>query len=71
MFEPELSALDISRHVFTNWPAEWEEMIVDRPQALRLIYQGKFLNESVRLCGEFCFIFTAFFWQIPGVLPEQ
>ena len=60
MFEPELSALDISRHVFTNWPAEWEEMVVDRPQALRLIYQGKFLNESVRLCGElsvslFCF----------------
>lgn len=65
MFEPELSASDICRHVFTNWPAEWEEMVVDRPQALRLIYQGKFLNESVMLCGEFCSTLFCFLcWKV-------
>ncbi|EDV25046.1 uncharacterized protein TRIADDRAFT_25794, partial [Trichoplax adhaerens] len=48
LFLPETAAGDITQHVFNNWPPEWEDEAVDNSSKLRLIYQGRFLqNESI------------------------
>jgi len=49
LISPSLTASDISKHVFENWPPEWSANRVERPEVLRLIYQGRFLHENVSL----------------------
>ena len=52
IFEPSVTSKEIIRHVYTNWPVEWEERTVDHPQFLQLLYQGKFLSQSTTLSGK-------------------
>uniref|UniRef100_A0A8C6TUU9 Ubiquitin-like 3a n=1 Tax=Neogobius melanostomus TaxID=47308 RepID=A0A8C6TUU9_9GOBI len=40
---------DIAKHVYDNWPMDWEEEQVSSPNILRLIYQGRFLHGNVTL----------------------
>jgi len=49
LISPFLTATEISSHVYENWPQEWLPSKVDRPEVLRLIYQGRFLHENVTL----------------------
>ncbi|XP_015235590.1 ubiquitin-like protein 3a [Cyprinodon tularosa] len=49
VFSPNDSAADIAKHVFDNWPMDWEEEQVSSPHILRLIYQGRFLHGNVTL----------------------
>ncbi|KPP65351.1 ubiquitin-like protein 3-like [Scleropages formosus] len=49
MFSPDDSANDIAKHVFDNWPVDWEEERVSSPSILRLIFQGRFLHGNVTL----------------------
>ena len=35
----QLSVTEITRHVWNNWPDEWAEERVERPDILRLIFQ--------------------------------
>ncbi|XP_032812298.2 ubiquitin-like protein 3 isoform X1 [Petromyzon marinus] len=49
LFAPSDSAADIARHVYENWPVDWEEEQVSSPNILRLIYQGRFLHGTVTL----------------------
>jgi hypothetical protein len=42
-------AIEISHFVFENWPQEWTPNKVNRPEVLKLIYQGRFLHENVSL----------------------
>uniref|UniRef100_A0A8C9Y5S1 Ubiquitin-like protein 3 n=1 Tax=Sander lucioperca TaxID=283035 RepID=A0A8C9Y5S1_SANLU len=51
-FSPNDSAADIAKHVYDNWPMDWEEEQVSSPNILRLIYQGRFLHGNVTLGGE-------------------
>jgi len=46
---PSFTATEISNFVFENWPQEWLSNKVNRPEVLRLIYQGRFLHENVTL----------------------
>uniref|UniRef100_A0A3B1IW35 Ubiquitin-like protein 3 n=1 Tax=Astyanax mexicanus TaxID=7994 RepID=A0A3B1IW35_ASTMX len=48
-FSPNDSATDIAKHVYDNWPMDWEEEQVSSPNILRLIYQGRFLHGNVTL----------------------
>jgi len=48
-FNTSTSAADIAQHVFDNWPEEWAEEAVAKPEILRLIYQGRFLHGNVTL----------------------
>ncbi|XP_034745759.1 ubiquitin-like protein 3a [Etheostoma cragini] len=48
-FSPNESAADIAKHVYDNWPMDWEEEQVSSPNILRLIYQGRFLHGNVTL----------------------
>ncbi|XP_028671570.1 ubiquitin-like protein 3b isoform X2 [Erpetoichthys calabaricus] len=43
------SAADIAKHVYENWPVDWEDEQVSSPNILRLIYQGRFLHGNVTL----------------------
>ncbi|KAG1970275.1 ubiquitin-like protein 3 isoform b [Pimephales promelas] len=52
LFSPNDSAADIAKHVYDNWPMDWEEEQVSSPNILRLIYQGRFLHGNVTLGGE-------------------
>ncbi|KAI4814566.1 hypothetical protein KUCAC02_003756, partial [Chaenocephalus aceratus] len=49
LFSPNDSAADIAKHVYDNWPMDWEEEQVSSPVILRLIYQGRFLHGNVTL----------------------
>jgi len=49
LITPSLTASEISKHVFDNWPTEWTSNKVEKPEVLRLIYQGRFLHENVSL----------------------
>uniref|UniRef100_A0A674NZR8 Ubiquitin-like protein 3 n=2 Tax=Takifugu rubripes TaxID=31033 RepID=A0A674NZR8_TAKRU len=49
IFSPNDSAADIAKHVYDNWPMDWEEEQVSSPNILRLIYQGRFLHGNVTL----------------------
>ncbi|XP_042621278.1 ubiquitin-like protein 3 [Cyprinus carpio] len=49
LFSPNDSAADIAKHVYDNWPMDWEEEQVSSPNILRLIYQGRFLHGNVTL----------------------
>ncbi|XP_053166418.1 ubiquitin-like protein 3 isoform X1 [Hemicordylus capensis] len=49
LFSPNDSAADIAKHVYDNWPMDWEEEQVSSPHILRLIYQGRFLHGNVTL----------------------
>uniref|UniRef100_A0A8C7H9P8 Ubiquitin-like protein 3 n=2 Tax=Oncorhynchus kisutch TaxID=8019 RepID=A0A8C7H9P8_ONCKI len=49
LFSPNASAADIAKHVYDNWPMDWEEEQVSSPNILRLIYQGRFLHGNVTL----------------------
>ncbi|XP_020852859.1 ubiquitin-like protein 3 [Phascolarctos cinereus] len=49
LFSPNDSAADIAKHVYDNWPMDWEEEQVSSPSILRLIYQGRFLHGNVTL----------------------
>uniref|UniRef100_A0A3B1JW82 Ubiquitin like 3 n=1 Tax=Astyanax mexicanus TaxID=7994 RepID=A0A3B1JW82_ASTMX len=51
-FSPNDSATDIAKHVYDNWPMDWEEEQVSSPNILRLIYQGRFLHGNVTLGGK-------------------
>ncbi|XP_021234186.1 ubiquitin-like protein 3 [Numida meleagris] len=51
LFSPNDSAADIAKHVYDNWPMDWEEEQVSSPNILRLIYQGRFLHGNVTLGG--------------------
>ncbi|XP_061658339.1 ubiquitin-like protein 3a isoform X1 [Syngnathoides biaculeatus] len=51
LFSPDDSAADIAKHVYDNWPMDWEEEQVSSPNILRLIYQGRFLHGNVTLGG--------------------
>ncbi|KAF5916367.1 hypothetical protein HPG69_017601, partial [Diceros bicornis minor] len=51
LFSPNDSASDIAKHVYDNWPMDWEEEQVSSPNILRLIYQGRFLHGNVTLGG--------------------
>jgi len=46
---PKLSVTEITRHVWNNWPDEWAEERVERPDILRLIFQGRFLHDDMTL----------------------
>ena len=46
------TASDVVRHVFSNWPVEWDECPTDRAKFLRLLYQGKFLSDDISLSGQ-------------------
>jgi len=50
-FTPSTSAAAIAKHVFDNWPEEWDPMEenVRSHGVLRLIYQGRFLHGSATL----------------------
>ncbi|XP_041112011.1 ubiquitin-like protein 3 [Polyodon spathula] len=48
-FSPSDSAADIAKHVYENWPMDWEDEQVSSPFILRLIYQGRFLHGNVTL----------------------
>jgi hypothetical protein len=48
-FKSSDSAADIAQHVFDNWPEEWSEEEVSKPDILRLIFQGRFLHGNVTL----------------------
>lgn len=49
-FRPTTTALDVAKHVYENWPEDWQqEAKVDRYEVLRLIYQGRFLHGNVTL----------------------
>ncbi|MEQ2264955.1 hypothetical protein XENORESO_000247, partial [Xenotaenia resolanae] len=52
LFSPNDSAADIAKHVYDDWPMDWEEEQVSSPNILRLIYQGRFLHGNVTLGGE-------------------
>lgn len=49
LLETSLTASEISKYVFENWPPEWTANKVERPEVLRLIYQGRFLHENISL----------------------
>uniref|UniRef100_A0A8C6M7G2 Ubiquitin-like protein 3 n=1 Tax=Nothobranchius furzeri TaxID=105023 RepID=A0A8C6M7G2_NOTFU len=49
LFSPDDSAADIAKHVYDNWPMDWEEEQASSPNILRLIYQGRFLHGNVTL----------------------
>jgi len=49
LFNTNDSAGDIAQYVFDNWPPDWTEEMVSRPEILRLIYQGRFLHGNVTL----------------------
>ncbi|OCT96058.1 hypothetical protein XELAEV_18013740mg [Xenopus laevis] len=49
LYSPNDSAADIAKHVYDNWPMDWEEEQVSSPNILRLIYQGRFLHGNVTL----------------------
>ncbi|XP_048388755.1 ubiquitin-like protein 3a isoform X2 [Stegostoma tigrinum] len=49
LFSPNDSAADIAKHVYENWPMDWEDELVSSPSILRLIYQGRFLHGNVTL----------------------
>ncbi|KAG7269638.1 hypothetical protein CRUP_016429 [Coryphaenoides rupestris] len=49
LFSPNDSAADIAKHVYGNWPMDWEQEQVTSPNILRLIYQGRFLHGNVTL----------------------
>uniref|UniRef100_A0A8C4R9E3 Ubiquitin-like protein 3 n=1 Tax=Eptatretus burgeri TaxID=7764 RepID=A0A8C4R9E3_EPTBU len=51
VFAPSDSASDIAKHVYENWPMDWEEEHVSSPNILRLIYQGRFLHGNVTLAA--------------------
>uniref|UniRef100_A0A9J8CG54 Ubiquitin-like protein 3 n=2 Tax=Cyprinus carpio TaxID=7962 RepID=A0A9J8CG54_CYPCA len=59
LFSPNDSAADIAKHVYDNWPMDWEEEQVSSPNILRLIYQGRFLHGNVTLGGK-----SAFFMEL-------
>lgn len=40
LFDPHVSASDISCYVFEHWPRDWMDESVERAEILRLIYQG-------------------------------
>jgi len=46
---PKMSVTEITRHVWNNWPKEWAEERVERPDILRLIFQGRFLHDDMTL----------------------
>lgn len=46
---PKLSVTEITRHVWKNWPDSWAEERVERPDILRLIFQGRFLHDDMTL----------------------
>ncbi|XP_043913338.1 ubiquitin-like protein 3 isoform X2 [Protopterus annectens] len=48
-FSPDDSASDIAKHVYENWPMNWDEEQVTSPDILRLIFQGRFLHGNVTL----------------------
>uniref|UniRef100_A0A8D1W3F9 Ubiquitin-like protein 3 n=1 Tax=Sus scrofa TaxID=9823 RepID=A0A8D1W3F9_PIG len=54
LFSPNDSASDIAKHVYDNWPMDWEEEQVSSPNILRLIYQGRFLHGNVTLGARLC-----------------
>ena len=44
-----MSVTEITRHVWNNWPEEWAEERVERPDILRLIFQVTLLYyKSIR-----------------------
>jgi len=49
LVSPNLTATEIAVHVHENWPQDWQNNKVDKAEVLRLIYQGRFLHESVSL----------------------
>ena len=42
---------EITRHVWKNWPDEWAEERVERPDILRLIFQVCFDGLSDKACN--------------------
>ncbi|KAI8508815.1 ubiquitin-like protein 3 isoform X1 [Branchiostoma floridae] len=48
-FSPNDSAADIAKHVYENWPTDWDDEKVSTHSILRLIYQGRFLHGNVTL----------------------
>jgi hypothetical protein len=48
-FPTSFTADEVVRHVYSHWPVEWDNHLVDHPNALRLLYQGKFIDESTML----------------------
>eukprot|EP01137_Pigoraptor_chileana_P032299 Opistho-2@21445 len=43
----------MKKHIFDNWPEEWRATSVDSEKELRIIHQGRFLQDAVALkdCG--------------------
>ncbi|KAK2712340.1 ubiquitin-like protein 3 [Artemia franciscana] len=48
-FDPSISAGDIAKYLFENWPQEWNEEAVSKADILRLIFHGRFLHSNVTL----------------------
>jgi len=46
---PKSSVTEITRHVFENWPEEWNDHKVERADILRLVFQGRFLHDDMTL----------------------
>ncbi|XP_036085621.1 ubiquitin-like protein 3 isoform X1 [Rousettus aegyptiacus] len=49
LLSPNDSASDIAKHVYDNWPMDWEEERVSSPNIPCLIYQGRFLHGNVTI----------------------
>ncbi|GMR42007.1 hypothetical protein PMAYCL1PPCAC_12202, partial [Pristionchus mayeri] len=49
LFPSTSTAAEITEAVHVDWPAEWEEEMVENSTMLKLIYHGRFLHGSVSL----------------------
>lgn len=49
LFDASDSAGDIAQFVFDTWPEDWSSEAVSQAEVLRLIYQGRFLHNNVKL----------------------
>ncbi|KAF6016582.1 UBL3 [Bugula neritina] len=51
LFNPEDSVSVITQHIFDNWPDAWPSESKPEENIIRLIYQGRFLHDSVSLAA--------------------
>ncbi|ESP02182.1 hypothetical protein LOTGIDRAFT_230575 [Lottia gigantea] len=51
LFLPSDSAAEITEHVYSHWPSEWNDEQLPSSNILRLIYQGRFLHGNVTLAA--------------------
>ncbi|RKP26094.1 hypothetical protein SYNPS1DRAFT_28198 [Syncephalis pseudoplumigaleata] len=50
-FAPGTSIQQIKRHIHGHWPKEWTESCPDNTDSLKILYQGRFLEDQQTLAG--------------------